>query len=99
MAWAAVGLPPGVAVAGSAAMGLRPEVAGPAVGVVPLPAEAAQASAAGPRRVEVPSERPRAAELSAAAWVFRQDRALPLPALPPAVHFAHAMARLRVASR
>jgi len=103
VAWAAVGLPPGVAVAGSAAVGLRPEVAvaGPA-GVVPQLAEAvvARASAAGPRRVEAPSARPRAADLSAAAWVFRRDQALPSarPAPPPAARLAHAMAGKRIAS-
>jgi hypothetical protein len=101
VAWAAVGLPPGVAVAGSAAVGLRPEVAvvGPA-GVVPQLAEAvvARASAAARRRAEVPSERPRAADLSAAVWVFRRDRALPLPAPPPAARLAHAMASKRIAS-
>jgi len=100
VAWAAVVLPQGVAVAGSAAVGLRPEaaVAGPAGVVVPQLAEAVRASAAGPRRVEAPSERPRAADLSAAAWVFRRDRALPLPALPPAARLAHAMASKRIAS-
>jgi hypothetical protein len=43
--------------------------------------------------------RPSVALLSAAAWAFRRDQVLPLPAPPPAVLFAHAMARWRIASR
>jgi hypothetical protein len=93
---AVVGLRPG-AVAGPAAVVLRPEVAGPAA-VVPQPAEAVLASAAGPRRVAVPSARPRAVDLSAAAWVFRRDQALPLPVPPPAARLVHAMAGKRIAS-
>jgi hypothetical protein len=50
------------------------------------------------REAARPLEQLRAVGPLAVAWVFRRDRALPLPAPPPAARLAHAMASKRVAS-
>jgi hypothetical protein len=99
-AWAAAAQPQGVAaVVWVAEALLREEVAEVSDGEAGLQRVAAALAEEVPQREAArPLEQLRAVGPLAAAWVFRRDRALPLPAPPPAARLAHAMASKRVAS-
>jgi hypothetical protein len=95
------GAPPrgGAAVVWVAEALLREEVAEVSDGEAGLQRVAAALAEEVPQREAArPLEQLRAVGPLAAAWVFRRDRALPLPAPPPAARLAHAMASKRVAS-
>jgi hypothetical protein len=96
---AAVQLPEAAAVLDVAAVPRQAAAGESGAAVEPQQAAVgAESDAEGPRRAEegvsvAPVASQRAAGPSAAPWVFRRDRALPLPARRRAARSAHAMRR------